>query len=107
MLISDYFSKMEGLADAIFLAGSEMPEEKLIFAIIMGLPQKYDIVVGLVNNKFQNSKILDEQDLNLSVQDGISLALSLESWIERQNSSVTMEIQGAMANYAMQGQETN
>ena len=62
------FCKMEGIADAIFLAGSEMPEGEFIVAILIGLPQEYDVVVGLVNNKLQNFKILDEDESDLSVQ---------------------------------------
>ena len=89
------------------LAVSEMPEEDLIVAILMGLPQEYDIVVGLVNNELHKSKILDDQDTDVSLQDVLSLALSQEARIEQQKSSTTLEIQGAMANYSSQGAMAN
>lgn len=35
-------SKMENLEDSLFLAGYEVSDDELVFAILMGLPAGYD-----------------------------------------------------------------
>lgn len=40
MSISDYFVKMEGITDRLFLASCEIANEELIIAVLTGWPEE-------------------------------------------------------------------
>lgn len=102
MSISNYFIKMEGIADAFFLVNHEVSEKELVMAILIGLPVDYNVIVPLVSNKLSNTNLdLSDQELVglvISVQEFQAMAMSQETHIEQHNSSSSFEAHNSMAN---------
>ena len=46
MSISDYFAKMNGITNHLFVVGFEISDEHVIMPILAGFPMKYDVIVS-------------------------------------------------------------
>ena len=75
MTMSDYFAKMENIADQCAMAGCFVSEEDLILYILAGLGSEYDPIVSSITTRNSTD--------HLSLKEIHALLLNQESRIEQ------------------------